>query len=328
MKSFRRRGARLGHLVLAISCLVSAFVLAPGSASACGSCRGPGGAGSAVTAPFQKWGITAGQTLRLGHGIWNDRGKYTALGEKSRDEAMDVAVGGAFRPIDTIELAGFFTFGQASVVGPEFASKRAAFGDVSLRVRWEAVSEPAIDLPHQPTWPSLGLNLSTRLPTGSVDLAGASGGGPSAGTVGSTATSLGLGTVEVALSIDVRKTVAQKVQLAGIAEGGLRVPDEALDVTRGLGPRWLARAMVLVFATNDVTLGLFADVSGEANASYSGRTAARSFQRAFTLGGLASYKHDSGFRAGVSLGVGPPIDGVSVNVVGMTTATIFMGLTR
>ena len=297
-------------------------------ASACGSCRGPGGAGSAVTAPYQRWGITAGQTLRLGHGIWNDRGKYSAFGPKSRDEAMDIAAGGAVRPFDGVELAGFFTFGNASVVGPEFSSKRAAFGDVSLRVRWEALSEPAIELPHQPTWPSLGLNLSTRLPTGSVELAGASGGGPSAGTVGSTATSLGLGTVEVALSADVRKTFAQKVQLAAIFEGALRAPDSALGASRGLGPRWLTRAMFLYFATSDVTLGAFADLSGEANVSYGGRTAERSFQRAFTLGGLASYKHDSGFRAGVSLGFGPPIESISVNVVGMTTATVFLGLTR
>ena len=32
-------------------------------ASACGSCRGPGGAGSAVTAPYETFGVTVAQTL-------------------------------------------------------------------------------------------------------------------------------------------------------------------------------------------------------------------------------------------------------------------------
>lgn len=307
---------------------MSSCVVSSTDASACGSCRGPGGAGSAITAPYQTWGVTIGQTLRVGHGTFNDRGKYASFGPGSQDQAVDVALGAGVRPVDSVELATFFTFGQASLVAPDFFSKRAAFGDLSLRARWEVLSEPAIDLPRQATWPSLGLNLSTRLPTGSVDRAGASGGGPSAGTAGSTATSLGLGTVEVALSTDVRKTFAQKVQIAGIFEGALRAPDSSLGVDRGLGPRWVARGMVLVFATNDVTLGGYADLSGESNVSYAGRTADRSFQRSFTLGGLASYKHDSGFRAGVSLGFVPPIESLSVNVVGMTTATVFMGLTR
>ncbi len=316
----------LTHKLAALAVVAGAMVSR--DAWACGSCRGPGGAGSAVTAPWQRWGVTAAQTLRLGHGIWNDRGKYTAFGSQSRDEALDVAFGGGFRPRDDVELAAFGTFGHANVVGPDFAQKRAAFGDVSLRARWEIVSEPAIDLPKQPTWPSLGLNLNARLPTGTVELAGASGGGPSAGTVGSTATSLGLGTVEVALSTDIRKTFAQKVQLAAIFEGALRAPDKALGIRRGLAPRWLARAMALYFVTNDITAGLFVDLSGEGNVSYGGRTAERSFQRAFTVGGMASMKHDSGFRAGLSLGWGPPIDALPVNVVGMTTMTIFLGFTR
>ncbi len=118
------------------------------------------------------------------------------------------------------------------------------------------------------------------------------------------------------------------MQLAAIFEGALRAPDQALGIRRGLAPRWLARAMALYFVTNDVTAGLFADLSGEGNVSYSGRTAENSFQRAFTIGGMASLKHDSGFRAGLSLGWGPPIDALPVNVVGMTTMTVFMGFTR
>ncbi len=315
-------------LVSIVASFLATVTTTEREARACGSCRGPGGAGSAVTAPWQTWGVTAAQTMRLGHGIWNDRGRYSGFGPQSRDQAMDLSMGGGIRPIDEVELAGFVTFGQASVVGPEFVSKRAAFGDLSLRARWEPIAEPALDLPKKPTWPSLGLNLSTRLPTGSVELAGASGGGPSAGTVGSTATSLGLGTLEVALSVDVRKTFFQKLQLAAIFEGGLRTKDSALGISRALGPRWLTRLMMLVFATNDVTLGAFADLSGEGNVAYGGRTSERSFQRAFTVGGLASLKHDSGLRAGTSVGWGPPLENVSVNVVGMTTLTFFLGFTK
>lgn len=302
--------------------------LSEARASACGSCRGPGGAGSAVTAPYETFGLTVAQTARLGHGIWNDRGEYVAFGRASRDVAMDVAFGAAYRLRDDVELAAFGTFGHASVSGPDFAQARTAFGDTSLRGRWEIVSEPAIALPGAIGYPSLGANLTARVPTGSVELAGASGSGPSAGTAGSTATSLGLGTTEVALSIDVRRTFAQKVQLALIVEGALRAPDSALGIDRGLGPRWLTRAMALYFPSSTVTCGLFVDVLGEGNVSYGGRTIERSFQRAFSFGGLVGLKHDSGFRAGVSLGLGPPIPSLPVNVVGMTTATAFLGFTR
>ncbi len=313
---------------LGASALAMFVVAAPSSARACGSCRGPGGAGSALTAPWQKWGASLTETLRLGHGVFDQDSKYHGFGAESHDRVLEVAVAGAYRPIDAIEIGATTAWGNVLVGGPSFRSGRAAVGDLGLRVRWEAIAEPAIDLPNGRRNPSLGLTLSVRLPTGSVDRStDAASSGPSQGTVGSTATSQGLGTTEVAFAVDVRKTFDARWQIGGVVEGGLRAPDESLGIRRGLGPRGLARLMGIVFL-GDVTLGTFVDLAAESNVSYGGRTSPDSGQRAFSIGASGSLKTDGGFRSGLSLTWQPPVDGFSKNAVAATAITAFVAFTK
>ncbi|MBX3192706.1 MAG: hypothetical protein KF819_37325 [Labilithrix sp.] len=313
--------------VIAALAATAVFAIGP-RAQACGSCRGPGGAGSALTAPWQKWGVSLTQTMRLGHGIFDADSAYRPFRADSHDSVLELGAAAAYRPIDAIELGATTAYGNVLVGGPSFRSSRVALGDLGLRARWEVLDEPAIDLPSGPRRPSLGLTLSLRLPTGTVDRASDGGtSGPSPGTVGSTATSQGLGTTEVALAVDVRKTFAQKWQIGGVGEAAWRAPDDSIGLRRALGPRGLLRAMFIYFV-GDVTLGTFLDLAGETDVSYGGRTSPSSSQRTISLGASASLKTDVGFRSGLALTFQPPIDGFSTNAVAATGLTTFIAFTK
>ncbi len=320
--------AILVHLRLALALSASSFVIISASpAGACGSCRGPGGAGSALTAPGQTWGASLAQTMRLGHGVFDTGGRYRGFGPSSYDRVMEVAGALSYRPFEVLEVEATSAFGHVAVGGPSFHSDRAALGDLGLRVRWEALVEPAIDLPHGSRRPSLGVTLSVRLPTGGVDRSGDVGAGPSAGTVGSTATSQGLGTTEVALAIDVRKTFAQRYQLGAVMEGAWRAPDDSVGLRRALGPRGLLRVMGIVFE-GDVTFGAFVDLAAETDVSYGGRLSTLSAQRSCSVGLSASLKTDVGFRSGLALAYQPALEGIAMNAVAAVAFTAFFAFTK
>lgn len=305
-----------------------AFAMATPEAHACGSCRGPGGAGSALTAPWQKWGVSMTETLRVGHGIFNQDNDYKSFGRDSHDRVLELAWAAAYRPIDALEIGATTAYGNVLVGGPSFRSGRGALGDLGLRLRWEAIAEPAIDLPNGPRNPSLGLTFSLRVPTGKVDRStDAASAGPSPGTVGSTATSQGLGTMEVAIAADVRKTFAARWQIGAVLEGAARSPDDSLGLHRALGPRGLARLMGILFV-GDFTFGAFVDLAAEGNVEYGGRTSPSSSQRVFALGTSVSLKTDLGLRTGLALNWVPPIDGFSSNAVAATGITTFLAYTR
>ncbi|HVJ89106.1 MAG TPA: hypothetical protein VM580_04825 [Labilithrix sp.] len=302
--------------------------MAPRDARACGSCRGPGGAGAALTAPWQKYGVSVVETLRLGHGIFDQRSRYRAFGDESHDRVLELGFAGAVRPIDAIELGATVAYGNVLVGGPSFRSARGALGDVSVRARWEVHGEPPIAYTGETRWPSLGLTLTTRLPTGTVDRTTSAGAaGPSPGTVGSTATSQGLGTTELALAVDVRKSFGTRFQVGAVGEGAWRAPDRSIGLRRALAPRGLVRVMGIVFE-RDATFGLFADLAVEGDVSYGSRTSPASGQRSFSLGASATYKTELGLRSGLSLSYQPPIDGLSMNAVAATAITTFLAFTR
>lgn len=308
--------------------LLALVALTPRDASACGSCRGPGGAGAALTAPWQTWGVSVAQSVRVGYGITDANARYRSFGRGSYDNVLDVVGAAAVRPISPVELGVSAALGNVLVAGPDFRSSRIALGDVSLRARYEALQEPPLELTGQSRLPSVGLTLSTRLPTGPVDRASDSGSaGPSPGTVGSTATSQGLGTTEVALAIDVRKTFMTRYQIGLIGEGALRAPDESIGLPRSLGPRGLLRGVGIVFL-GDATLATFVDVAAEGPVSYAGRASEGSGQRAVALGASATLKLDVGLRSGLALSVQPPVSALSMNAVTATAFTVFLGFTR
>ncbi len=308
---------------------LAAFGLATSrDAEACGSCRGPGGAGSALTAPWQTYGVSLAETMRLGHGVFDQRSRFRPFRDGSHDRVLELAFAAAVRPVDAVELGATTAYGNVLVGGPGFRSSRGTLGDLSLRVRWEVLQEPPLELTGQSRLPSVGLTFTTRLPTGPVDRATSAGSaGPSPGTVGSTATSQGLGTTELALAVDVRKTFASRFQIGAVGEAAWRAPDESIGLSRELGPRGLVRLMGIMFE-GDATFGLFADLAAEGNVAYGARTSPDSSQRSVSLGASGTYKSKLGLRTGLALTYQPPIDGFSKNAVVATGITTFLAFTR
>lgn len=313
--------------ILAVAGIAGALA-APSPARACGSCRGPGGAGSALTAPWQRWGVSLAQTTRFGYGVFDAVNRFRAFRGESFDRVADLAGAVAFRPVSPVELGATTAVGNVLVAGPAFRSSRLALGDLSVRARWEILEEPALELTGQTRRPSLGLTFTARLPTGPVDRASDAGGaGPSPGTVGSTATSQGLGTTELALAADVRKTFASRYQIAAVGEAAWRAPDDALGLRRELGPRGLARLMGIAFA-GELTFAGFFDVAAETSVAYAGRLSPRSGQRSVAIGASATLKTELGFRSGVALTFQPPIDGLSSNAVAAAGISTFVAFTK
>ncbi|MBX3209425.1 MAG: hypothetical protein KF764_30610 [Labilithrix sp.] len=321
-------GSRARRIVSAALALVAFGATAPRAAQACGSCRGPGGAGSALTAPWQSYGVSIAETMRLGHGVFDQRSRFRGFRPGSHDRVLEVAFAGAVRPIDAVELGATSAYGNVLVGGPSFRSARGALGDLSLRARWEVLQEPPLELTGQERRPALGLTFTARVPTGPVDRTTSAGaGGPSPGTVGSTATSQGLGTTELALAVDLRKTFASRFQIGAVGEAGWRAPDESIGLRRALAPRGLVRLMGIVFQ-GDATFGLFADLAAEGDVAYGARTSPDSGQRSVGLGASATYKTALGLRSGLALSYQPPIDGLSKNAVAATGLTAFIAFTR
>lgn len=311
-----------------VATTLALLALLPRSARACGSCRGPGGAGSALTAPYQRVGVSLVQSTRIGYGVTDARATYRPFGERSHDRVADLGLSAAARPVPFVELGAQSAVGHVDVGGPGFHSSRTSLGDLSLRSRFEILEEPPLELTGQARRPSLGLTLTARLPTGPVDRStDGRGGGPSPGTVGSTATSQGLGTTELALAVDVRRSFANVWQVGAVVEGALRAPDDALGLDRALGPRGLARLMLVRFV-GDTTLGVFADVAAEGDVAYRGRTSPRSAQRAVAFGVSATLKTDVGYRAGLALSVQPPVSTLSENAVVSSGLSFFVAWTR
>lgn len=268
--------------------------------SACGSCRGPQGPGAALTAPWQHWGIALAQSVRIGHGAFDERGRYHSFDGKNRDHVDEVVLGAALRPIGPLEIAATTAAGAVAVSGPGYGSSATSFGDSTLRARFDVASEP-MAWQEAPLLPSLAFAATVRAPTGVVAPASARGASGGFGTVGSSATSQGLGTWEGALSVDARKTFADGYQVGLAIEGGYRLPDDSLGLRRSLAPRIVARAIGLRFIDDAWTAGVFVDFAVEGDVRYEERRAHDSAQRATSVGATLGWKHDNGLRSSLSL---------------------------
>jgi hypothetical protein len=211
---------------------------------------------------------------------------------------------------------------------PGYARNALGFSDTQLRVRYDALSEPGVRLPNRTSPPSLGVTLSLRLPTGSTGQNASSAQGGAQASVGSLATNQSLGTSEFALAFDVRKSLTDRVQLAGIVEGAVRLPDDSLGRPRALGPRLLVRPLLLWFVSDWVTAAAFVDLGLEAAVSYAGERAALTSAHIWTAGTSMTVKHDSGLRSGISAAFTPPLSGFGSNVASNLLLATFIGFAQ
>lgn len=265
------------------------------------------------------------QMVRAAHGQWVPGAGYRKYESGESDRALDFAFALGVRPIANLEVAGSIGYGSETVRLTDYYGRRGSVSDATLRARYEIVQEPSLTYPDRTAWPAIGVSVGARLPTGSVDRVQANG--PSTGTVGSTATSQGLGTTELSAAVDVRKTWGS-LQVAGIGEAAYRFADESLGRPRQLGPRLLARALVLGFVSEEITVGGFVDIGWEGPIGYDGKTVADTHSRISSVGASGSLKLEGGFRSGLSLTYNPPLSFLGENATGTAGLLVFVGYAR
>jgi len=252
-------------------------------------------------------------------GAFDASSTFRPLGAGTSDAAGELSAYAGARVLPPVELAAVVPAGFVRVSAPGFATSRASLGDVVLRARWEALSEPAWPFDGSLRRPSLALGLALRTPTGAVDRAGGTG------TVGSAASSLGLGAFEGALAVDSRATLGRSWQVGLAGEVALRAPDAAIGRDRQLGPRGLVRALGLHFV-DDWTFGVNLDLAAEGSVAYEGRLARKSGQRMVSVGASVGFRSPGGTRTTLGVSFEPPLSGLglsSVAAVGLTAGVAF-----
>jgi hypothetical protein len=309
------------HSVLVGAAAAIAVALASACAQACGSCRGPTGPGSTLTAPWQRYGVSLLYVLRSAHGAFRSDTSYARYRTES-DRSVDVSLALGMRVVPRLEVSGALGYGTESVRLQGLYAKQASLSDLLVRARWDALQETLV-IPGRTSPPSLGISLGARIPTGSVSRS-SEGGTP----VGGSVTSQGLGTLEVSSALDARKTWGV-FQLGAVVEGALRLPDSAPDSAIGkqrqLGPRLLGRLLALGFLTSEFAAAGFVEVNWEGPIAYEGRRSPDTSLSSTSIGSSLSFRSEHGFRSGAAIAYTLPIDTLGKNALATASVSFFLG---
>jgi hypothetical protein len=240
---------------------------------------------------------------------------------------VDVALNLGWRPVERVEVGGEIAYGEQSVSAPGFSSERTGFGDATLRARWDAIDEPMpFEEPAVP-YPSAGLVLGLRVPTGTlerVDTGTVQSG--TTGALGTTASSQGLGAWEVNLGAVLDRRLSSRLRIGAVGELGYRFPDDSTGIERHLGPRALGVLSLTYRPSPLIGIAPLTDLGWEGDIAFDGETALGTGQRLWTIGVLAFLVPDrSKLRSGVMLRYAPPVEDINVNAVGATSFSVSLG---
>jgi hypothetical protein len=175
-------------------------------------------------------------------------------------------------------------------------------------------------------WPSLTLIFSLRVPTASLgrDESGAFSG--TTGSVGSSASSEGLGAWEPGLTAALVRNVDDRFQLGVAGEAAYRFPDTSLGLERHLAPRFFAQLGARYSPSSSTGVGLLTDLGAEGDVSLEGTTQPATSQRLWTIGAYGYVRVEgTGLRWGALVRYAPPIDGVGRNASRATSLSMSLG---
>ncbi len=294
-------------------------------------CRGTVGPGGALTTASETLGVSVTESATTTHGAWSALGRYSPLADDTTRTDLALVLAAAWRASRRVELAVSQGWGVQRLSTSAFHDERTGFGDLSWRVRWEALDEP---MPWTGSpWPSFAAIASVRAPTGDTGGAGATSLGRiqsgTTGSAGASPTSQTLGTWEAALAAELQRSVTSRWTTALVLEGALRLPDESLGLKRQLGPRVLAQISLAHAPSTWVSLGALADLAWEGDVSLDDETRSGTTQRLLTFGLTASHRvPDTGWRSGFAVRHAPAIDEVNVNATRATSLAVSLGWGR
>lgn len=304
-----------------------ALILVHGIANAC-PCRGSAGPSAPLTGTTDRFGAAVTQSTELVHGAWDAYGKLHELGETESNRLVDYSLLLAYRPIFPLEVALQLSYARQSVVAPGFSAEESGIGDSLLRARYELFDQP-MPMKRSPL-PGVAAAFSVRAPTGRDESASPRGvASGTTGSLGASAASTSLATWEIALGVELVKTLGIHWEISGYGESAYRFTDDSLGIDRRLGPRVLGQLGGRYIPSPDLSLGAFADVGWEDEVAIDGERLSGTGQRRVSVGAFTAWQlAPSGLRAGLQLRHTPMLDDLSVNALAASSLAVSLGIAR
>jgi hypothetical protein len=275
---------------------------------------------------MDRFGVSLTETGRIVHGAWRSNGSYSALAPGDRYWSLDLTGTVGYRPIPIVELGAEAAVGHQSASSSDFADRHTGFGDTTFRVRWDAIDEPMpYERPLVP-WPALTIVGSLRAPTASLgrDTSGVFSG--TTGSVGSSASSEGLGTWEPGVTAAVVRSIDSRFQVSLVGEAAYRFPDTSLGLERHLAPRFFAQVGARYAPSPATGIGILTDIGTEGNVTVDGSERHATSQRLWTVGTYGYLRVEgTGLRWGALVRYAPPIDDIGRNASRATSVSVSLG---
>jgi hypothetical protein len=290
-------------------------------------CQGSSGPAAGVTTSTERLGASLTETTRFVGGAWRPNGEYGTLAPGEHQASEDITGIVGYRPIAPLEVSVEAAVGHQMFTSPEFDIKRTAFGDTTLRARWDALDEP---MPYEETalpWPSVTVLLSLRIPTSPSGRGGVqenvfSG---TTGSVGSSASSEGLGAWEPSLGAAFVRSFGDLFQTSAYFEAAYRFPDDYIGRYRHLGPRVFGQIGARYAPSPTTGIGLMTDLGWEGDVTYE-RTIPNSSQRLWTISAFGYLRAEpSRLRWGMLVRYAPPVDSIGKNASQSTSVGVSLG---
>jgi hypothetical protein len=280
-----------------------------------------------VTTSTDRLGASLTETTRFVTGAWRPNGTFSPLAPGERQSSEDITGLVGYRPIAPLEVSVEAAVGHQMFTSPDFDTSRTAFGDTTLRARWDALDEP---MPFEKTvlpWPAVTLLLALRIPTSPSGRDGS--GNPFSGTtgsVGASASSEGLGAWEPSLGAAFVRSFGDLFQASAYIEAAYRFPDTYLGIERHLGPRVFGQLGARYAPSPATGIGVLTDLGWEGDVAYSGSTQPNTSQRIWTVSAFGYLRAEpSSLRWGALLRYTPPVDGIGMNASQSTSFSVSLG---
>lgn len=312
----------------ALATALALGLLSASHASAC-PCQGSTGPGGAVTRRGDTWGASVAETVRTVHGAFRSNGDYASLDGQRAARAIDIAALVGVRPVRAVEVSLESAVGHQSFSSPEVSSTRTGFGDVLLRGRWEALGEPLPFVRTALPWPSVTIALALRAPLASNTSLSRSGFSGTTGSVGTAASSEGLGAWEAAGGLVLARSFGRRWQGTAIAEGAYRFPDGTLGMSRHLPVRVFGQLGLRYMPSDTIGVGLLGDYGTEGDVVLRGSAQAGTAQHLWAVSCYSFVKTgEAGLRWGALVRWVPPLDGAGRNAIAATSFGVSLGTAR
>jgi hypothetical protein len=293
-----------------------ALLTARRPAQAC-PCSDDAGNSASLARADERYAVALVATSRQALGRFDAQRRYHALSSDEAEASEELLLRAALRWPMRVEWLGELGYASYRFHAGRIAERQAGVGDGALRTRVSLLEE---SMPHEPIpWPAFAVTALLRAPLGTISSGRSS-------SFGSGGAQLGLGAWEAGGGVDLKRSVATRLELLLGAEAAYRFEDHALAKARRLGPR-LDSSLALRLATAPWlanSLGVRYRVSGDVD--YDGQRLPGTGERLLSIVlGAAWYGEATGLRSSLTLSLDPPLRSVSAGSTAVAALGVALG---